>query len=220
MEVLEAIRERRSIRAFKSDPVPKEVLRELLDICLRAPSWANTQPWEFVIIGGKVMEELKQILVVKRSDGVESNPDIPWPAFPDLYRERSRQLGFRLYETLGIAREDKQKRREHSLSMARFFGAPNGIIFYIDRALGSYSMFDVGILIQTIMLAALSYGLGTCCEAEVVQYADELRRLLGISESKLIVCGMAIGYPDTDALAYRFWSSREPLDTFATWHGL
>jgi len=219
VELIEAITSRKSIRAYKSTPVPKAILAELLESCIRAPSWANTQPWEFAVVGGKVMDELKRALVQKAEADTPANPDIPAPTFADRYLERRRENGRRLFDALGIAREDSEKRHQWYLTGSRFFDAPNAIIVYIDKALGAWSILDVGIIMQTIMLAAQSYGLGTCALYRAVIYPEELRRVLNIPESKLIVCGLAIGYPDTDAPQNKFWTTRDPLESFVTWHG-
>jgi nitroreductase len=220
MDLNEAIRFRKSIRAYKSDPVPKKILAELLETCLRAPSWGNTQPWEFAVVGGKVMDELKRALVQKAEEDMPENPDIPAPAFADRYLERRKENGRQLFEVLGIAREDREKRRQWYLTGINFFGAPNAIIIYIDKSLGAWSILDTGIVMQTIMLAAPSYGLGTCALYRGIVYPDELRRILKIPESKLIVCALTIGYPDMDAPQNRFWSTRDPLNEFVTWHGI
>ena len=219
MEVLEAIRTRKSIRAYKPDPVPKEILKQLLEDCARAPSWANTQPWEFAIVGGDVLEELKRRFLEKAAARAEVKMDIPPPTFPDRYMERMRENGRRMFEVMGIAREDRERRRQWSESMPRFFGAPAGIFVYIDRELGPYSILDVGIVLQTLLLAAKAYGLGTCTEAAVVTRPEVLREVLGIPESKLIVIGVAIGYPDMEAPVNQFRSNREPLENFVNWHG-
>lgn len=219
MEVMEAIRSRRSTRAYKPDPVPREVLEELLEACIRAPSWGNSQPWEFAVLGGKVIEEVKKKFLAKAEAEVPPNPDIPWPSFSPPWDERRRQNGRRLFELLGIGREDARKRLEWSNSMLRFFGAPNGIIFYLDRSLTTWAILDVGNLMANIMLGAQAYGLGTCPEAAVARYPDVLREVLKIPETKYIVCGMAIGYPDPAAPVNKFRSHREPLAAYATWHG-
>ena len=220
MDLIEAIRFRKSIRAYKPDPVPKKILAELLETCIRAPSFGNTQPWEFAVVGGKVMDELKRALVQKAEEDTPANPDIPTPTFTDRCLERRRKNGRQLFEVLEIAREDREKRRQWYLTGSRFFGAPSAIIIYIDKSLGAWSILDAGIVLQTIMLAAQNYGLGTCAQYRAVIYPQELRRLLNIPESKLIVCGLAIGYPDMEAPQNRFWSTRDPLDTFVTWHGI
>ncbi len=220
MEIKEAIEYRRCIRAFRPEPVPRKVLEELLQTCLRSPSWGNTQPWEFAIIGGRVIAELRQRLVARLESGEKGSPDITYPFFPDPYTQRYRANGRQLFEIVGIPRDDREKRALWSKRMYRFFDAPNGIILYMDRALGPYSMLDMGIFLQTLMLAALGYGLGTCPEAAVVTYPGDLRKVLGIPDTKQIVCGLAIGYPDPDAPVNGFRTGREPLDTLATWHGI
>ena len=216
-EFLEVIKDRRSMRSFRPDPVPKEVLQQVLEAAIRAPSWSNTQPWEFTVVGGKLLERLKGVLFEKASAGVPPNPDIPFPTFQDPCLQRSRENGKKFFETLGITREDKARRMEFSLSMSKFFGAPNGIIVYIDRELGPYSILDAGIAIQNLLLAAHCIGLGACPEAAVVTYPDVLREMLGIPVSKKIICGVAIGYPDEAAPINKHRSPRDPLDVFVTW---
>jgi nitroreductase len=219
MDVIDAIKTRYSARAYKPEPVPKEILTELMEVALRAPSWANTQTWEFAIVGGEVMQELKQILGAKVAAEEERYPDIPRPEWPSPYRERRRELASQIYQILGITREDTQKKLQWFVHMYRFFDAPNGIIVYTDRGLSEWSLFNVGLSVQTIALAALNYGLGTTILAAGVSYPDEVRCLLNIPESKQLVIAIAIGYPDLEAKINGFRSNRVPLDTVVTWHG-
>ena len=219
MDVIDAIKARYTVRAYKPEPVPKEVLAELMEAALRAPSWANTQTWEFAIVGGEVMREFKQILAAKASAQEERYPDIPRPEWPSPYLERSRENGIRLYQLLGISRDDMEKQLQWYVDMYRLFDAPNGIIVYSDRELSVWALVNVGIVIQSIALAALDYGLGTAMLAASVSYPDEVRRILKIPESKQLVIAIAIGYPDPEAKVNEFRSNREPLETMVTWHG-
>ena len=219
MDVIDAIKARYSVRAYKPEPVPKGVLTELMEAALRAPSWANTQTWEFAIVGGEVMREFKQILAAKASAQEERYPDIPRPEWPSPYLERSRENGIRLYQLLGISRDDMEKQLQWYVDMYRLFDAPNGIIVYSDRELSVWALVNVGIVIQSIALAALDYGLGTAMLAASVSYPDEVRRILKIPESKQLVIAIAIGYPDPEAKVNEFRSNREPLETMVTWHG-
>lgn len=219
MDVVEAIQKRHSIRAFKKDPVPEHILREILNVSLRAPSWTNIQPWEFTVIGGSVMEEVRNTLDHAERSGLHSSPDVPWPTFPEIYNNRRRELGLSIFKLKNISREDSLKRQEWALSGLRFFDAPNGIIFYYDRALNQWALLDIGILMQNIMLAAMNYGLGTCPEATVTRFPDILRGLLHIPESKIVVCGIAIGYPLEGDPVNLYVSPREPLEKISTWHG-
>jgi len=219
VDVVEAIKTRHSARAYKPEPVPKETLTELMEVALRAPSWANTQTWEFAIAGGEVMRELKQILAAKASAQDERYPDIPRPEWPSPYRERRRENGIRLYKLLGIARNDIERQLQWYIEMYRFFDAPNCIIVYTDRDLSVWALVNAGLIIQTIALAALNYGLGTAILAAGVSYPDEVRSILQIPESKQLIIGIAIGYPDTKAKLNSFRSSRVPLEDVVTWHG-
>jgi nitroreductase len=225
MDIVEAINQRKSIRAFKSDPVPKEILKEIMELALRAPSWGNTQPWEFAIVGGKKLEEIRQAFVEKA--GEEHNPEIPHPRkFPEPYDTRRRVLGRKVLELKGIRREDKEKRKWWLLQGLRLFEAPCVIYIYIDRSfyqqsdgLNIWPVFDCGLVAENIMLLATNYGLGTIAQIQTVVYPDVLREVLGIPDSKLIVLGISVGYPDWDDPVNQLRSEREPLDSVSTWYG-
>ncbi|MGB5924829.1 MAG: nitroreductase [Dehalococcoidia bacterium] len=227
MDIVEAIHQRKSIRAFKSDPVPKEVLKEIMELALRAPSWANTQPWEFAIVTGKKLEEITQAFAEKAAKGAEDNPDVPRPReFPDPYDTRRRVVGRKVLELKGISRDDKEKRKWWLLQGLRLFEAPCAIYIYIERSFyqqgdGSniWPVFDCGLAAENIMLLATEYGLGTIAQIQAVVYPDVLRKVLEIPDSKLIVLGIAIGYPDWDDPVNQLRSEREPLDDVSTWYG-
>ncbi len=219
MDVIEAIKARYSVRAYKPEPVPKEVLTEIMEAALRAPSWANTQTWEFAIVGGEVMRILKEILGNKARDQDERYPDIPRPEWPSPYQERRRELGNQIYSLMGIGRDDTEKQLQWFVDMYRFFDAPNAIIVYTDRGLSEWALLNIGLIVQTIALAALNYGLGTTILASSVSYPDEIKRLLDIPDSKQLVLAIAIGYPDPEAKVNKFRSSRVSLDSIVTWHG-
>ena len=218
-DVREAILARRTIRAYRPDPVPKDVLTELLDLARYTPSWGNTQPWEFAVAGGEVWAQLKEAMLQRFQAGTAPYPDIPLPVFPEGIRARSGDNGRRMLEAMGISREDREPRRRWSDYGATFFGAPNGIFLHMDRSLGPWSVLDIGMTMQTIMIAAVTYGLGTSPLFVMVRYPDVLREMLSIPESQQIVCGIAIGYPDTEAPQNNFERPRLPLESVATWHG-
>lgn len=219
MDVIEAITTRKSIRAYKPDPVPRDLLQKIIQTSLRAPSYDNTQPWEFIIIGGEVNARIKRELANRIATGEPANPDIGPGKYPEEYWDRSRENGKRLFEILGIPREDKEKRKEWYQVQARAFEAPNSIIICIDRSLPNWSLVDTGIILQTILLTAKNYGLGTCTQAVMIAHPDILRNILNIPESKLIVCGIAIGYPDDSAPVNQWETHRLPINNFVTWKG-
>jgi len=227
MDLVEAINQRKSIRAFKSAPVPKEILREIMELAQRAPSWGNTQPWEFAIATGKKLEEIRQGFVEKATTAAADNPDIPRPrGFSQPYDTRYRALGRKVLELKGISREDREKRMRWILQGLRSFEAPCVIYIYIDRTLyqqgdmlNIWPLFDCGLVAENIMLLATAQGLGTVAQIQTVLYPDVLRKVLGIAASKLIVLGIAVGYPDWSDPVNQLRSEREPLDNVSTWHG-
>ncbi|MBI2862196.1 MAG: nitroreductase [Chloroflexi bacterium] len=219
MDVIEAILARKSVRAFRPTPVPKEVLEKVLEVAIRAPSWSNTQPWEFAVFSGPVMDAIRKELVEKATAQVSPYPDIPRPNFTGA-RELSREQGkAKRLRWLGIDPGDEAAVQKYDLRSPNFFGAPCGLILFMDRSLGGFSMLDIGLLAQTIALAAVGHGLGTCLEAAVVRFPDVLRRHLPIPDTKQIVVGMSIGYPDESDPINKYRSDREPLANITTWHG-
>jgi nitroreductase len=219
MDVIEAINDRRSVRAFKPDPVPRQTLTAIMEAALRAPSWENSQPWEFAVLGGEAMRNFKTVIMSMMKAGEKPRLDIPWPKLSGRYLERAKEDGRRLFQELGVSKDDKEVVISWRLSMARFFDAPNGAIVYMDSSLGQWSLVDVGIALQNLMLAAWHYGVGTCALAAAVIYPDVLRSLLDIPESKRIVVGVALGYPDFSSPAAQFRANRDPLETLVRWYG-
>jgi len=222
MEVVEAIEKRKSIRGYRPDPVPKEVLQRILDLAGQAPSAMNTQPWEFIILSGEVLDKVRQGNIEKLRSGAIPNPEhvvTGWPR-ESIYRQRQVDLAKQLFRLMDIPREDKQKRSEWLERGFRFFDAPAAIVLVADRCLSeSGPLLDIGALIQTICLAALDFGLGTCIEDQGTMYPDVLRRFAHIPGSRRIVITIAIGYPDPDFPANKVESEREPIRNVSTWLG-
>lgn len=222
MDAIEAIRTRRSIRTFKPDPVPRKVLGEILDAARWTPSWANTQPWEFAVVGGKVLDELKDRFEQRVREKATETPDIPKPVFVEPYLTRIRDLRDILDPLLYPpgAKLTPEMRDAYHIKVARFQGAPNAIIVYTDRSLCPYIVHDIGAVVLTICLAAHVKGLGTCITVRVAYYPDILREVLHIPQSKVIVMGIDIGYPVPEAPYNNFTRVREPLDALVHWHGV
>lgn len=225
MDIIEAVNKRQSIRAFKPDPVPITILREIMGLALRAPSWSNTQPWEFAVVTGSKLEEIRAGFIEKADQ--EPAPDISRPQeFPEPYETRRRSLGARTLEVKGIRKGDREGRGWWRLLGLRHFEAPCVIYILVDRSfffqakgVNVWPLFDCGLVAENIMLLATRYGLGTIIQAQAVIYPDVLRKVLGIPHSRLIVLSIAIGYPDWDDAINRSRSVRESLDRVTTWHG-
>jgi len=220
LDVIEAITTRKSIRGYKPDPVPKEVLEEILEAAIRAPSGMNTQPWEFTVIAGEVIEQIRQANVEKFNSGESPQQEVVRGGYPDHYRERQVALAVQLFQLMGIAREDREKRMDWARRGFRFFDAPAAIIISLDRSLGEAAQFDIGAISQTIALAALNYGLGTCIMGQGIMYPDVIRKFTGIPESKWLSICLTIGYPDWDFPANKIYTEREPIEKITTWCGI
>jgi len=222
MDVIEAVKKRKSIRGYKSDPVPKEVLEQILELASRAPSAMNTQPWEFTLLAGDVLENVKQTNVKLLKSGVQPNPEhvvVSWPR-ESIYRQRQVDLAKLLFQLMDIAREDTEKRAKWMERGFRYFDAPAVIIVTVDRCLSeSGPLIDIGAVMQTICLAALHFDLGTCIEDQGVAYPEVLRKYAHIPESKRIIMAIAIGYPDWDFPANKLETEREPTKNVTTWLG-
>jgi len=220
MELEQAILGRRSIRAFKPEPVPPGVLREIVDLARWTPSFANTQPWEFTIAGGEPLEELRRRLRQVAAADPEGKPDIPWPELIEPFRSRRRELGFALYDAQGIPREDRARREALRLSGAGFFDAPNVIVLSLDRCFTAWGVYDLGAVAFTLMLLAHARGLGTCPQAAPPRYPWLFREVLGIPETKLVVLALPIGYPEPNAPVNHFPRHRAPLEELVAWKGI
>ncbi len=227
MEVIEAIRTRRSIRAFKPDPVPKKVLRELLDVSRWAPSGGNVQPWYFEVLAGEALAKAKARLMEKATtwdghDYAGTKPDLPrtGPYSKVLMPRRLalKALQDPIYYPPGTKDLEaaQLERRKYMLS---FFGAPS-IILICTHDRGPNSIVSIGAVAQTICLVALTYGLGTCIMGIPVLWPEIFRELLNIPEDRAIATSVAIGYSDSAAPINTFQRPRESLDDLVEWHGL
>jgi nitroreductase len=220
MKISEAIRARKSIRGFKPDPISKDILRDILEIACRAPSGMNTQPWRILVATGGTLDAIKKENIEKLRAGEmpkEEHPVVGWA--PDsVYRQRQVALAMQIFRLMGIKREDKEERARWLERGFRFFDAPAAIILLTDGALAEgTSILDMGAIMQSICLAALEYGLGTCIEDQGVMYPDVVRRHCRIPDSDKIVIAIAIGHPDPDFPANRLESPREPVDSVTIW---
>ncbi len=222
MDVIEAIKKRKSIRRFKPDPVGRELLSEILNAACRAPSAMNTQPWEFYVFAGEVLERVRERNVANLRNAVLPSPEhlvIGWPR-ESVYRTRQVTLAKKLFGLMSIAREDMAKRAEWLENGFRYFDAPAAIVIVVDRALSEAGpLFDIGIVMQSICLAAMGYGLGTCIEDQGILYPEVLREELAIPDSKKIMMAIAIGHPDWGFPANAVETDREPVDDITTWQG-
>ena len=220
MDVTQAIRERHSIRGFKPDPVPLDVLKKIMEQALRAPSWANTQPWEFAVAAGSKLKEIHDGFVAR---GVQdSQNEIPRPyAFPEPFISRIKAL-----QPKDRKEMTPEEMTEHTLLNYRNYNAPACIylliqkdFYFQDSGINSWSLYDSGSCVQNIMLLATAEGLGTIAQAQAVVYPDIIRKVLDIPDDKAIALGIGIGYEDTSVPPIHDRTTREPLEKVVTFHG-
>ncbi len=218
MDVFEAVASRRSIRKFTPEPVSRSLLREIIEAATRAPSAKNAQPWEFIIVDGKPLEDLKKANVEALTAGDFAQSEVLQVPFQGIYRERQVDLAVRLFQAMGIEREDEAKRNDWQERGFRFFDAPAAIFLAIDKSIDSDMTFlDVGAVMQSICLVATGSGLGTCIEDQGAMFPEVVRKHTGVPASKRIVICVAIGYPDPEFPANKLKTPREPVDNVITW---
>lgn len=219
----EAIATRRSVRAFLPTPVDRATVESLLALASRAPSGSNIQPWRVRVVAGEARDRLcRAVLEAIDREGPQAHKR-EWNYYPVHWREpylaRRRKIGWDLYGLLGIRKGDfagteRQRRRNYE-----FFGAPVGLIFTLDEDLEIGSWLDLGIFIGAFTIAARGRGLDTCPQAAFADYHAVIRRELGIPESEIVICGMALGHADPDAAENRLVTERAAPAEFATFEG-
>jgi nitroreductase len=211
---------RKSIRGFLPNPVSQADIRSIVEMAIQSPSASNAQPWELAIITGAPLDEFNRRSVHAREQGAPINPDVaPADLFGD-YMRRRKEVGIKVFQLLGVAREDMAGREEWNRKALRFFDAPVGIIIYTDASLErGRTDYDLGLLTENLCLAAMCYGLGTCIDQQALCYPDIIRDITGMPEDKRLTAAVALGYPDWDFPVNQLESSREPVDVVASWHG-
>ena len=215
--VEKAILSRRSIRAFLPDPVADDTVRDLLELASRAPSGTNTQPWKVHVVRGDVRDQLCDDLAAAFLAGDQYSEEYAYAPDPwgEPYQARRRTTGWGLYGVLGIEKGDKEKMQAQHARNFRFFDAPVGLFITIERGLELGSWLDIGLFLQTLMLAARGKGLDTCPQQAFAGFHTIIQQRLAIPADEMVVCGMALGYADMGAPENHFSPTREPVSAFA-----
>lgn len=220
MDAIEAIKGRRSIRKFKPEQVSREVLNGILEAGRWSPSWGNTQPWEIFVITGKALDEFREESLKAARGGAALNPDVPMPyAWPDQLKKRYGEIGEAVLTALNIRRDDSEARNRQNEFMTALFGAPCLLVLCVpaDHSAIGYAMLDIGLIAQTICLAAHDKGVGSCIMAMAVIHPEILRKVAGIPENSRIIAGIAMGYPEPDFPLNRFERKRADVKDFVKW---
>lgn len=221
-----AIETRFSARAFLPRPVPRETIERILEVASRAPSGTNTQPWKVYVLQGACRDSLVE-KVCAAHDAIYANPALAseyheaYDYYPDQwvspYIDRRRENGWSLYGLLGIAKGEKDKMHAQHQRNFRFFDAPVGLMFTLDRVMGRGSLVDYGMFLQNLMVAARAHGLHTCPQAAWNGFARIILPHIGAGEKEMLVCGMSLGWLDESHKVNGFHTPREPVASFTRW---
>ncbi|MDC7788146.1 nitroreductase [Rhodoplanes sp. TEM] len=216
MHVFEAVDSRKSCRAFLPTPVDGAVVRELITRATRAASGGNLQPWSVTALTGAPLADLvakvRAALETVDPRGLNDEfPVYPEPLF-EPFRSRRFENGVALYRALGVARDDDAGRLAHYKDNYAFFGAPVGLFLSLDRRCGPGQWTDVGGFLATLMLLARGWGLSTCAQESWSRVAGLVRPLIGLPDTEMLFCGVAVGFADESAPVNRFRTARAGVD--------
>ena len=214
---LDVVSRRRSMRDFKSDPVPREIIESVFGTAQRAPSNCNTQPWFVHVVTGETLEQLRQELPAKFAAG-EIALDFPYDGqYEGVYKERQYASAAALYDSLGIARDQKAERNAWFMRNFSFFDAPAVAFFTLPTGFGLREACDLGMFAQTVMLGLTAHGLGSCPQTALAFLANVIRPALTLGDHEQLMFGMSFGYPN-DTAVNEVATERASLADVVTFH--
>jgi nitroreductase len=205
---------RRSCRGFSDEQVPRQVIEQIVSAAQHTASWCNTQPWQVVITSGEATVKLRDALLAS-PEGYGTDFDFP-AAYTGVYDERRKDVGWQLYEAVGVTRGDREASAREMLRNYEFFGAPHAAFITTEADLGVYGAIDCGLYVDSFLLAAESLGVGTCAQAALAMRSQFLRDWFGLPENRQVICSIAFGYPDREHPSASFMSRRAPINDAVT----
>jgi len=216
MKVSEALSTRKSTRAFLPKAVDKAIIDRILSAARHAPSGTNTQPWQVAVVTGDTKQQLCQELETAFRNQVDRKMDYHYypEEWVDPYKSRRKACGLQMYSTLKITREDKQRQLDQWAANYRAFDAPVMLLFFMDGIMQTGSFLDYGLFLQSVMLMAVEEGLATCPQAALGEYPAIVKAKLAYPDDTILMCGMALGYEDKEALVNSYRTPREEVETF------
>ncbi len=216
MQFSETILKRKSTRAFLNKSVEPEKIKLLLDLARHAPSGVNTQPWQVAVVSGETKKHMDLKLEQAFRAGTKAQMDYQYYPlqWKEPFKSRRKACGLKMYSTLNITRDDKQRQQDQWAANYRAFDAPVVLFFFLDSCAEQGSFMDYGMFLQSIMLAAVDQGLATCPQAALTEYPSIVKEELNRDDESLLICGMALGYEDRDALVNSYRTEREDYLSF------
>ncbi|MCD0415972.1 nitroreductase [Rubrivivax sp. JA1024] len=222
MQYDDVVRGRRSIRGYKPDPVPRELIEEILELAMRAPSSMNSQPWNFTVLTGEPLDRIRAGNTERNLAGVPHSREFrTGQPFAGAHRERQITVAKQLFSAMGIARDDQAKRQDWVLRGFRQFDAPVCIIITYDRTLSDSddTPFDCGAVTNALVNAAWSRGLGAVINSQGIMQSPVVREHAGIADDQVIMKAIALGWPDDEFPANAVVSERKPVREAARFVG-
>lgn len=221
MDVLDALNTRFTVRAFKSDPVDRKTLEKVMEAALKAPSWANTQPWEVYVAGGEVLNRLREAYLANLKNCVARDPDLAVPKeWPSTLRKRMETLKSERIATLERVCLDRSELKDLSEMNYHFFHAPVVAYICMDKTLTPWSIYDLGLFSQSLMLAARNFGLGSAPAVTLAAHPDLIRKELKIPDDLSIIIGIALGYADAGHPQNQYRTARRSVQEAVTFKGI
>lgn len=213
MNVSDAIKQRRSVRAYSDKPVAPELIEKIFLQAQDSPSNCNTQPWHVVVVSGDARDKLEKAMITEIMSGKQATPHFTPgdQGLKDEYRTRQVACAVSLYGAMDIKKEDKQERQELMVRNWQFFGAPFAAFFSMPKTMSEINAVDMGIYLQSIMLLLTENGLASCPQGALAMYTDAVHELANIPEGNAIMFGLSFGYAETDNVINKFDVGREEL---------
>jgi nitroreductase len=221
MDVIDALNSRFTVRAFKPDPIDRGTLEKIMEAALRSPSWANTQPWEIYLAGGEVLNRLRAAYLTNLENCVARNPDLTAPKqWPAALQKRMENLRSERMATLELVCPDKSELKDLSAMNYHFFYAPVVAYICMDKTLTPWSVFDLGLFSQSLMLAARHFGVDSAPAVTLVAHPDLIRKELKIPDELSIIIGIALGLADVEHPQNRYRTTRRFVQEAVTFKGI
>ncbi len=216
MNILDALQQRKSVRAFLDQEVEKGKIDSILAAASHAPSGANIQPWQVAVVSGETKKKLQEHIEKNFKEGKRGPADYQYypKEWNNPYKLRRINCGQQMYSSLEIARSEKHRKRDQWAANYRSFDAPIMLLFFMDTTMETGSYLDYGMFLQSIMLAAMDQGLATCTQASLADYPEIIKTALDYPQDSVLLCGMALGYEDKEAPINSYRTPREKTDSF------
>lgn len=220
MNTLDAMYKRSACRAYVDKAVEKELIEKIMQTARFAPSGVNTQPWQVYVVQGQTKDAITRALIAERENNTPFSPDYAYypETWVEPYKSRRKATGLALYSALQIGREDHEAQKQAWYNNYRFFGAPVGLLIFIDKRMNQGSWMDLGMFLQNIMLAATDLGLATCPQASIADYPQQVRNILKLDDSHLLACAISLGYADEQHPVNQYRTERMDINEFCHWY--